>query len=143
MQGEIPSVVEQDEASASPAPDAVGTGEVLAPEPPPPLPEPRGRRRSGRSAILRIEAVLALGGVVAAVALITTSTLRRASAQPGAPAASRPALKVTRHHVRPGDTLGTIAARYHSSVAILEQLNPNLNPQALRPGQTLRIGTIQ
>ena len=45
------------------------------------------------------------------------------------------------HHVRPGDSLATIAARYHTTVAILEQLNPSIDPQALRPGQALRVGT--
>ncbi len=143
MPGEVPSVVEQDEASASSAPDAVGSGEAVPSSAPPPATEPRGRRPSGRRAIVRIEAVIALGAVVAVVALITTSTLRHGATASTPPSASQPALKITLHHVRPGDSLGTIAARYHSTVAVLEQLNPNLNPQALRPGQTLRVGTIQ
>jgi LysM repeat protein len=83
--------------------------------------------------------MLALAAVAVAIALITTSTLGHGSASTAA--APMPTLKVTLHHVRPGDSLETIAARYHSTVAILEQLNPRLNPQALIPGSVLRVGT--
>ncbi len=92
---------------------------------------------------MRIEAVVAFAAVVAVVLLITTSTLRHGSTVSTPASASQPALKITFHHVRPGDSLGTIAARYHSTVAILEQLNPKVNPQALNPGQVLRIGAIR
>jgi nucleoid-associated protein YgaU len=50
----------------------------------------------------------------------------------------------TRPHVRSytvqsGDTLGGIAAKTGTSVAKLEQLNPGINPTALRIGQTIRV----
>lgn len=84
--------------------------------------------------------MLALALVAVAIVLITTSTLDHGASTTAATA--KPTLKVTLHHVRPGDSLATIAARYHSSVAILEQLNPALNPQALIPGSVLRVGTM-
>ena len=41
--------------------------------------------------------------------------------------------------VRPGDTLSAIAARHHTTVAALAALNRLADPDALRPGQVLRL----
>jgi LysM repeat protein len=41
--------------------------------------------------------------------------------------------------VQSGDTLGTIASKTGTTVARLEQLNPGINPTALRIGQTIRV----
>jgi LysM repeat protein len=41
--------------------------------------------------------------------------------------------------VRPGDILGTIAARTGVSLAQLEALNPTLDPNSLQAGQRLRL----
>ena len=41
--------------------------------------------------------------------------------------------------VRAGDTLSAIAARHHTTVAALAALNQLANPNALRPGQVLRL----
>ncbi|MFL5943436.1 MAG: LysM peptidoglycan-binding domain-containing protein [Gaiellaceae bacterium] len=41
--------------------------------------------------------------------------------------------------VQSGDTLGTIAGKTGTSVARLEQLNPGIDPTALRIGQTIRV----
>jgi LysM repeat protein len=38
-----------------------------------------------------------------------------------------------------GDTLAGIAAKTGTTVARLEQLNPGINPTALRVGQTIRV----
>lgn len=38
-----------------------------------------------------------------------------------------------------GDTLGVIATKTGTTVARLEQLNPGIDPQALRVGQTIRV----
>ena len=38
-----------------------------------------------------------------------------------------------------GDTLGTIATKTGTTVARLEQLNPGIDPTALRVGQTIRV----
>jgi LysM repeat protein len=50
----------------------------------------------------------------------------------------------TRQHRRTytvvsGDTLAGIAAKTGTTVARLEQLNPGINPTALRVGQTIRV----
>lgn len=42
--------------------------------------------------------------------------------------------------IQPGDTLGAIAIREHTSVAALLQLNPGIDPQALHTGQRIRVG---
>lgn len=41
--------------------------------------------------------------------------------------------------VHPGDTFGQIAARTGLPVAALERLNPNVDPQALLPGERLNL----
>jgi len=99
----------------------------------------RPPRRGWRRALARLEALLALCAVGAAVALITTSTLNPPSS---GPPPKPQTIKISLHHVRPGDTLAKIAVRYHTTVAILEGLNPRLDPRALRPGQPLRVGTL-
>jgi LysM repeat protein len=48
-------------------------------------------------------------------------------------------LRVHRYTVRSGDTLAGIAAKTGTSVARLEQLNPGIDPTALRVGQTIRV----
>jgi hypothetical protein len=56
-------------------------------------------------------------------------------------ARERPRVKSTRasaYSVRSGDTLGTIAERFGTSVDELLVLNPGIEPHALRVGQTLR-----
>jgi LysM repeat protein len=42
--------------------------------------------------------------------------------------------------VASGDTLGTIAAKYNTTVDELMTLNPGVDPSALQPGQRLRVG---
>jgi LysM repeat protein len=41
--------------------------------------------------------------------------------------------------VRPGDTLSGIAARTGVALTTLEQLNPNISPNALQTGERLRL----
>jgi LysM repeat protein len=41
--------------------------------------------------------------------------------------------------VQSGDTLGSIASKMGTSVAKIEQLNPGIDPTALRIGQTIRV----
>ena len=41
--------------------------------------------------------------------------------------------------VQSGDTLGSIASKMGTSVARIEQLNPGIDPTALRIGQTIRV----
>jgi LysM repeat protein len=43
------------------------------------------------------------------------------------------------YRVRAGDTLESIAARFETDVAVLLELNPNIDPLALSPGQRIRV----
>jgi nucleoid-associated protein YgaU len=57
-------------------------------------------------------------------------------------AAERPRVRSTRasaYSVRSGDTLGTIAERFGTTVDKLLVLNPGIDPHALRVGQSLRV----
>jgi LysM repeat protein len=57
------------------------------------------------------------------------------------PAATSTTTGAGRYYViQDGDTLGSIAARYGTTVDQLVTLNPGLDPTALQPGQRLRVG---
>ena len=43
------------------------------------------------------------------------------------------------YRVKSGDTLESIAARFNTTVAALLELNPNIDPLALRPDQKIRV----
>ncbi len=43
------------------------------------------------------------------------------------------------YRVRNGDTLESIARRFEIDVGVLLELNPNIDPLALRPGQVIRL----
>lgn len=47
--------------------------------------------------------------------------------------------RATAYSVRSGDTLGTIAERFGTTVDQLLVLNPGIDPRALRVGQSLRV----
>ena len=47
--------------------------------------------------------------------------------------------RVRSYTIQSGDTLASIAAKTGTSVARLEQLNPGINPTALRVGQKIRV----
>jgi LysM repeat protein len=93
---------------------------------------------------------------VAFLAAITIGALVvRAGFQHGKHAANTPTTTVAvttkkthkRPHKRPlrtyvvqtGDTLGSIATKERTTVARLEQLNPGINPTALRVGEKIRV----
>jgi LysM repeat protein len=44
-----------------------------------------------------------------------------------------------RYRVRTGDTLESIAERFSTTVEALIELNPNIDPLALSPGQRIRV----
>ena len=133
MQGEVPAVAEEASVSLDPIDISSGSGGA-APQAPPAPPRRRGSWRRGFARLLALVALIAVG---VTVWLIVTSTLNPATK----PAAAVPhqTIRITVHHVRAGDSLATIAARYHTTVASLQSLNPNVNPQAIRPGQALRV----
>lgn len=61
--------------------------------------------------------------------------------EPGAtqPTATAPTRRRRFHRVQSGDTLESIAARYDTSVEELLELNPDIDPLALSPGQRIRV----
>jgi LysM repeat protein len=80
--------------------------------------------------------------VLAVVLIITSQTGGRSASK----TSSTPATVQRRHlhHsvlVRPGDSLSAISARTGVSVGQLEQLNPGLDPNALHPGQRIKLRT--
>jgi LysM domain len=48
-------------------------------------------------------------------------------------------VRASAYSVRSGDTLGTVAERYGTTVDELLVLNPGIDPRALRVGQSLRV----
>lgn len=86
--------------------------------------------------------------VTAAVLAVHYGVQRRAAA-PAAPTTTRaaplrPHLKrtaaVTRTYVvQRGDSFSAIAAKTHTSVAVLERLNPGSSSTALRVGQRIKV----
>jgi LysM repeat protein len=104
---------------------------------------------AGRLARIAAPAVFLIA--VTGIVLLVRSSLRSAEpAQPTVPARVqttrqrpvRPApAPVGRFYViSPGDTLGSIAARFATTVDDLTQLNPGIEPTSLRPGEQIRIG---
>lgn len=65
-----------------------------------------------------------------------TTVARAAEAKPHR---ARSAVFARTYVVQRGDSFSTIAAKTHTSVARLEQLNPGVSPTALRVGETLKV----
>jgi LysM repeat protein len=72
-----------------------------------------------------------------------TPTTRTTTGARGAGAtqttATTPARQRRFHRVQSGDTLESIAARYNTGVEDLLELNPDIDPLALSPGQRIRV----
>ena len=108
----------------------------------------RPERRRGRTALRLLAPAAFLAAVTVAVLLVRTSvhdagagaeparTVERAPADRSKPA--RPAAPRF-YTVRSGDTLGSIARRYDTTVRRLLALNPGVEPTALSIGQKLRV----
>jgi LysM repeat protein len=86
---------------------------------------------------------------VTVAALVVRGSLReddpRSETKPRAVQPAAPRVQVQRaaakfHVVAYGDTLGEIADRYETSVERLVELNPGVDPAALRVGQRVRVG---
>ena len=92
--------------------------------------------------------VLALAAVTAAVfflrpALHGGEAARPVPVAPVVEAKEKPRIKAARaaaYSVRSGDTLAVIAERFGTTVDRLMELNPGVDPTALRVGQPLRVG---
>jgi LysM repeat protein len=69
-----------------------------------------------------------------------TTTQQKATATPGAKSASKKKSSKPRTYVvKPGDTPSGIAEKTGVSLSTLEELNPDMNPQALAPGTKLKL----
>lgn len=91
-----------------------------------------------RAAVARVAAPVAFMLAVTIVVLLVRSGLRE-----GPPASGGGVVAVTTgeqtYVVRRGDTLQSIAARYGTTIAELERLNPGVDPVELRVGRRLRV----
>ena len=92
--------------------------------------------------------VLALGAVTAIVLLARPALHGDDTAKPAAsaPLVQEPApkpktksAKASVYSVRSGDTLASIAEKFGTSVDRLMELNPGLDPTALRVGKPIRV----
>jgi LysM repeat protein len=89
--------------------------------------------------------LLAVTGIVLAIRAGLSSDEAPATTTPvttrSAPAARRPKPASAKRYyvIRSGDTLGAIAARLGTTVAVLLRLNPDVEPTALRPGEQIRV----
>ena len=91
--------------------------------------------------------VVALAAVTAIVvfarpALHAGKAVQPAASTPDVKPAVKPRTKgarATAYSVRSGDTLAVIAERFGTSVDRLMELNPGIDPQALRVGQPIRV----
>lgn len=93
------------------------------------------------SSPLRFLAPGALLAVLVAVVLVVQSGTGDEAVKPvaGATTERTPAKGRKTYTVRPGDTLSRIAERYGLTVDELQVLNPDIDPQALRDKQRLRL----
>jgi Tfp pilus assembly protein FimV len=72
------------------------------------------------------------------------TTLRPPAHRTAAPPAPRPARRAAAenrefYEIRAGDTLGSVASRYETSVEALGELNPGIDPTGLQVGQRIRV----
>lgn len=84
--------------------------------------------------IILVESGLNGGGSAA-----TTSSLPTASTPTTTAGTTSGPKKKRIYRVRRGDTLESIAAKFNTTVDDLLQLNPNVDPLALSPGQKIRV----
>jgi LysM repeat protein len=103
---------------------------------------------STRTWAARLAAPLAFFAAATVLILLVQSGLRD-EADSGtnlAPPITTPTTEVTttttkrkRYRVQRGDTLESIAEKFDTTVEALIELNPDIDPLALRPGQRIRI----
>ncbi|MBK5220144.1 MAG: LysM peptidoglycan-binding domain-containing protein [Thermoleophilia bacterium] len=99
------------------------------------------------SAFARIFAVLALAAAIAAVFVIVSGglddksdkTSRNGSQQQGQNHEKKPRTKAATYEVKPGDTLTRISHQTGVPVEELVDLNPEVDPQILIAGETLKL----
>lgn len=104
-----------------------------------------------RSRFTRYAAPVAFLAAVTIGVLVVRAGFEHGKGSARPPATTTVATRPKKHHhaharqrtktytVQSGDTFGTIAAKTGTTVARLEQLNPGIDPTALRIGQTIRV----
>lgn len=100
--------------------------------------------KSKRNSVLRILAVIALVAAAAVVLVVVTSSLSKSDDEPAESAAKQEKAATQGsgdkfYFVQPGDSLSTIADKEGVDPEVIEQLNPDLDPQTLAPGQRVRL----
>lgn len=94
-------------------------------------------------AVLLIRAGLGGGGGTTTTASVPTATVPQATRAAATTTRTRTATATTKsaefYTVAAGDTFGTIAARFGTTVAQLEQLNPGVSSSSLSIGQRIRV----
>jgi LysM repeat protein len=89
-------------------------------------------------AVLLVRAGLDRGGGTAATTTVaTTTTARTTTTRPTTTSTPRPPRQF--YEIESGDTFATIAAEFDTTVEELLLLNPDVDPQALRIGQRVRV----
>lgn len=84
--------------------------------------------------------VVALVAVAIVVGTVSTGSPSHGSKGPTATTASKKPKKLPKFYVvKRGDTLSAIADKTGVPISVIEDLNPDLDPQTVRPGQRLRI----
>jgi LysM repeat protein len=96
-----------------------------------------------RAPLARYGAPIVFLAAATAAVLLVRAGLNAGSDKPISPGATvtanAPAAKRLYYRVRAGDTLGLVAERFDTSLDDLIGLNPQIDPNALRIGQRLRI----
>ena len=96
-----------------------------------------------RTPLARYAAPIAFLAAATAAVLLVRAGLKAGSDRPSSPSAtvtaSAPAGKRVFYRVRAGDTLSVVAERFDTSLDDLIALNPQIDPNALKIGQRLRI----
>jgi LysM repeat protein len=70
---------------------------------------------------------------------VSTTTATPKTTTKTSPKHTKKRPQVRTYTVQSGDTFGTIATKEGTTVAKLEQLNPDVSPTALRVGQKIRV----
>ena len=99
-----------------------------------------------RSWIARFLALAALAGAIVAIVVVISNTHLHSSSDNKAHHTEAPKQKQTKprttakkYVVQPGDTLTSIAQQTGLTVAELQALNPEVDPQILVEGETLKL----
>jgi len=97
-------------------------------------------RRSPARFLAPLALVAALGAVILVVAAGNSTGGSETARGGSAPRHKSARYRRSRFYVvRPGDILSSIAQRVGMSVERIQELNPTVDPQALRAGQRLRL----